>query len=66
MQMDPVPAVPANVYDLQNEAFDPYVGGVLDIANQATGGLLPLFGAIGQIASFQMRQLQGIADRPWR
>ena len=40
-----------NLSDLQNEAFDPYVGGVLDIANQATGGLLPLFGAIGQIAS---------------
>ncbi|MDY6809157.1 MAG: MlaD family protein [Actinomycetota bacterium] len=39
-----------NLSELQNEAFDPYVGGVLDIANQATGGLLPLFGAIGQIA----------------
>ncbi|MEE4021616.1 MlaD family protein [Gordonia sp. PKS22-38] len=40
-----------NLSDLQNEAFDPYVGDVLDIANQATQGLLPLFGAVGQIAS---------------
>lgn len=37
--------------DLQNEAFDPYVSDLLSVANRATDGLLPILGAVGQIAN---------------
>ena len=37
--------------DLQNEAFDPYVSDLLNIADRATRGLLPILGAAGQVAN---------------
>ncbi|WP_448222843.1 MlaD family protein [Gordonia iterans] len=40
-----------NLSDLQNEAFDPHVSDLLNVADRATRGLLPIFGAAGQIAS---------------
>lgn len=40
-----------NLSDLQNEAFDPHVSDLLNVADRATRGLLPILGAAGQIAN---------------
>lgn len=39
-----------NLSDLNTQAFNPYMSDVLKWASQATMGLLPIFGVVGQIA----------------